>query len=414
MLLAELDPRGGDLLEKLFLGGEPRTDADNGIPAGARELTEQLTGINLDHSLAAHYGTTVRPALTRHLVELAGVANLRVLLGDPMVDGAARAAVRVTPELADLARTAGAETVIVDAGHWASTTGEPPHVGTADVVYAVVQADSASQNSRCLAELTALWRLLQHTTPQARLVAVVIDPAWAAADLRHLFDQQPPTIAGERRYRVTVLDRRRDRRLLGLLHSGQWRQISDKALDPFFELASPLTDPLSTQQALPAATHTPTLLAPWSDQWPAGTGGGQPQIARPVTGPSAGGGPASSPAPGQPPAVAGPDTDWPEPKLDPVSGWLLALPGLASGVPEAEPVPDRPLAAGPDVEGPDLRWWPVLDDEHDEDDEDDEPGLDLGLSPATEAALGLEPLTPQPDRIQPRRLRRNGHKEADQ
>ena len=328
VLLAELNPRGGDLLEKHFLGTSARSDTERDVPAGARELAERLASVDLDPTVSR--SETAAPALRPYLVGLSGVPYLRLLVGDPMVEGAARAASIVGPRLADMARLAGAHATIVDAGAW--TSSEPQRLAGADLIYAVVEANSASQNSRCRAELSALWRLLQAAGTSARLIAVVVNPGWPVADLRELF--APPEVTADARgfgtYRAAILTGRRNRRTLSLLASGDWRSISDRSLDPFFELASPLTDPVGARPA--PMSVAPTQSAPPPVEPDLATLPASPPavdigvdehayLARAVTGPSVGDQPGLSPTTGWSPAVAEPAPDpdlWPFADLDPI------------------------------------------------------------------------------------------------
>lgn len=329
VLLAELNPRGGDLLEKHLLGTSARSDTERDVPAGAHELAERLASVDLYPTVSSG-SETAAPSLRPYLIRLSGVPNLRLLVGDPMVEGAARAASIVGPRLAGMARSAGAHATIVDAGPW--TSSEPQRLAGAGLIYAVVEANSASQNSRCRAELSALWRLLQAAGSSARLIAVVVNPGWPVADLRELF--APPEVTADARgfgtYRAAILTGRRNRRTLSLLASGDWRSISDRSLDPFFELASPLTDPVGNRPA-PVAVP-PTRSAPPPVEPDLATPPASPPavdigvdehayLARAVTGPSVGDQPGLSPTTGWSPAVAAPAPDpdlWPFADLDPI------------------------------------------------------------------------------------------------
>lgn len=328
VLLAELNPRGGDLLEKHFLGTSARSDTERDVPAGVRELAERLASVDLDPTVSR--SETAAPSLRPYLIGLSGVPNLRLLVGDPMVEGAARAASIIGPRLAGLARSAGAHATIVDAGPW--TSSEPQRLAGAGLIYAVVEANSASQNSRCRAELSALWRLLQAAGSSARLIAVIVNPGWPVADLRELF--APPEVTADARgfgtYRAAILTGRRNRRTLSLLASGDWRSISDRALDPFFELASPLTDPVGARPAPMSVAPTqsaPPLVEPDLATPPASPPAvdigvdEHAYLARAVTGPSVGDQPGLSPTTGWSPAVAEPAPDpdlWPFAALDPM------------------------------------------------------------------------------------------------
>lgn len=257
VLLAELDPRGGDLVERLALGRAPRARFDGALPLGARELTEVLAGLEFAGGLGG-VGAPARLPLWEYLVEVGGVPGVRVLLGDHLVEGASRAAAAITQRLPVLAGAAGASVVVIDGGGW--TSAQPERLAAADIVYGVIQATSASQNGRCRAELAALWRLLQARERPGRLVGVVVDPAEDPEELRELFeagDRDPSPGSG---YRVVVLGGRGDRRLLARLAGGDWRGLSDKALAPFADLASPLADRVQAP-AEPAALAS-GLLAP--------------------------------------------------------------------------------------------------------------------------------------------------------
>ncbi len=329
VLLAELNPRGGDLLEKHFLGTSARSDTERDVPAGAHELAERLASVDLDPTVSSG-SETAAPSLRPYLIGLSGVPNLRLLVGDPMVEGAARAASIVGPRLAGMARSAGAHATIVDAGPW--TSSEPQRLAGAELIYAVVEANSASQNSRCRAELSALWRQLQAAGSSARLIAVVVNPRWPVADLRELF--APPEVTADARgfgtYRAAILTGRRNRRTLSLLASGDWRSISDRSLDPFFELASPLTDPVGARPAPAFVAPTqsvPPLVEPELATLPASPPAvdigvdEHAYLARAVTGPSVGDQPGLSPTTGWSPAVAAPTPDpdlWPFADLDPM------------------------------------------------------------------------------------------------
>lgn len=329
VLLAELNPRGGDLLETHFLGTSARSDTERDVPAGARELAERLTSVELDPTVASG-PESAAPALRRYLVGLSGVPNLRLLVGDPLVDGATRAASVIGPRLAGMARSAGAHATIIDAGPW--TAAEPERLAGAGLIYAVVEANSASQNSRCRAELAALWRLVNTAGPSTRVIAVVVNPGWPVADLRELF--APPEVTANARgfgtYRAAILAGRRDRRTLSLLASGAWRSISDRSLDPFFELASPLTDPVGARPApvsVAPAQPAPPPVEPTLPPLPASTAAvdigvdEHAYLARAVTGPSVGDQSGLSPATGWSPAVAAHTADpdlWPFADLDPI------------------------------------------------------------------------------------------------
>ncbi len=235
VLLAELDPRGGDLLERLALGRSPRVRFDNDLPPGAQQLAEHLASLEFAGGLGED-SLTVRPVLAEHLVEVAGVAGLRVLLGDHLVDGATRAAAVITPWLSTLAERAGAEAIVIDGGAW--TSAQPERVAVASII----QASSASQNARCMAELSALWRVLESREQPGRLVGVVVDPVHDADELRELFEGGTDRSLGRRSYRVVVLAGRGERATLARLAAGQWRGISDEALGSFLNLASPIGD----------------------------------------------------------------------------------------------------------------------------------------------------------------------------
>ncbi len=252
VLLAELDARGGDLLERLTLGSTPRAGLDGRLPAGARQLAERLAGADLEGVLGDGRRATP-PALTDYLVEVAGVRGLRILLGDHLVGGAAMAAPVIGPRLAELAGIAGADAVVVDGGPW--TSAEPGRLAGADIVYAVIEASSASQNARCLAELTAMWRLLGNSATRRRLVAVVVDPIADPAELRDLFEGETSTTGRHDRHRVVVLAGRRQRRLLRELAAGRWSYLSPKLLGAFVDLASPIDEPLPVR---PVAQSRPS------------------------------------------------------------------------------------------------------------------------------------------------------------
>lgn len=235
VLLAELDSRGGDLLERLGLGRVPRARVTDSLPPGAAQLAEQLVNLEFAGGLSSAPASTAQPVLTDHLVEIAGVPGVRVLLGDHLVDGAARVAALVTAQLPALARSARATTVVIDGGAW--TSAEPERLAVADVVYAVIQASSASQVARCRAELSALVRFLAEGTREAGLVAVVTDPVHDPAELHQLF---AAIARHDAPARVLVLHSRADRRTLGRLGTGQWRGLPGRGLQRFALLAQPL------------------------------------------------------------------------------------------------------------------------------------------------------------------------------
>jgi len=252
VLLAELDPRGGDLLERLALGSVPRVRVIDELPAGAARLAEHLAGVEFVGGLGDATSVSARAVLVDHVVEVAGVPGVRVLLGDHLVDGASRAAAVVTRQLPNLARGAGAAAVVIDGGGW--TSAQPQRLAVADVVYAVIQASSASQNARCLAELSALWRLLATGSRPAQLFGVVIEPSHDSEELVALFGAAGRP-GGSGRHRIAVLHGGSDRRALSRLAAGQWRGLSDRALQRFAVLARPLGRP-------PAAAAGPTAPAP--------------------------------------------------------------------------------------------------------------------------------------------------------
>lgn len=256
VLLAELDPRGGDLMERLALGRSPRARFDGDLPLGARELTDLLATIEFSGGLVGG-PSAARVPLLQHLVEVDGVPGVRVMLGDHLVEGATRAAAAVAPRLPGLAGAAGAAAVVIDGGWWSS--GQPDRVAGADIVYGVMQASSASQNGRCRAELAALQRLLQGRNRPGRLVGVVVDPAEDPDEVRDLFlwDQDATKGSG---YRVVVLGSRRDERLLAQLTRGDWRGVSAKALGPFMDLASPMGERVTSAALSGAADRPPVAV----------------------------------------------------------------------------------------------------------------------------------------------------------
>lgn len=258
VLLAELDARGGDLLERLTLGSTPRAGLDGRLPAGARQLAERLAGAELEGVVGDGLRATP-PALTDYLVEVAGVRGLRVLLGDHLVGGAAMAGPVIGPRLSELAGLGGADAVVIDGGPW--TSAEPDRLAGVHIVYAVIEASSASQNARCLAELSAMWRLLGNSATRRRLVAVVVDPIGDPQELRDLFEGETSTTGQHDRHRVVMLAGRRQRRLLRELAAGRWSHLSPKVLAAFVDLASPIDEPLPVRPVVPSSPSSSPQVA---------------------------------------------------------------------------------------------------------------------------------------------------------
>jgi hypothetical protein len=112
-----------------------------------------------------------------------------------------------------------------------------------DLVYAVVEATSTSQNHRCLAEMQNLWRQLRATNPGARMVVTILRRRWPARELLDLYQRPPAAAIGEggRRYRVVVVDLDRGGRQTAVrLAAGRWSEIRVRRLQPFEELARPI------------------------------------------------------------------------------------------------------------------------------------------------------------------------------
>jgi hypothetical protein len=250
VVLAELDPAGGDLAERIVLDGWPANRRDT-VPPGARHLADHLdaTALTAPTSTGGARRTTgvgatdrrAEPQIRRFLAAIANVPGLAVLLGDPLVDGARHAATVVGPALGALVGEARFGTVVIDGGRWSSA--DPDRLAGVDVVYAVAEASSASQNHRCVAEARSLWRLLRARNPTARMVVTVVRPEWPATQLVDLYQHRPGPDEADG-YRVVVVDLDgHGRRAAARLAAGRWASIDPRGLRPFAELARPIGSP---------------------------------------------------------------------------------------------------------------------------------------------------------------------------
>ncbi len=228
VLLAELDPGGGELLEKLFFRGRPTTASERSVPAGARELADRLSGLELDFDPESEVATFEEIDLRGDFtVKLHGLDGLSVILGDALVGVAGQASRVITPSLKRMASHAGFDVVVVDGGRWNS--GQAGRLAGVDVVYAVVEANSTSQLHRCVAEMQALWHQLHRASSVSRMVVVLINLAWDTLDVVDLF-LAPPGIPERQTvpYRVVPLEfSRRGGRAVALIRDGKWKAAAD-------------------------------------------------------------------------------------------------------------------------------------------------------------------------------------------
>jgi hypothetical protein len=253
VVLAELDPAGGDLTERIVVGGWP-SHRQATVPPGARQLADHLDTTTLPPAITTAPDPRSGPGrstpagdgqesgggadgIRQFLVAIGNVPGLAVLLGDPLVGGARRAADTIGPALGDLVGRARFDTVVIDGGRW--TSADPDRLTGVDLVYAVAEASTASQNHRCVAEAQSLWRALRARNPTGRLVVTVTRPAWPAEQLHDLYLHPPGTDPAG--YRVVVLDLDRNgRHAADRLAAGRWAGIDPKGLQPFAVLARPI------------------------------------------------------------------------------------------------------------------------------------------------------------------------------